>query len=296
MSSAAIPAIAIFGEVLFDHFPYDGRVLGGAPFNVAWHLQAFGQQPLFISRLGDDEEGQLIIDAMSEWGLSRALLQRDGLHATGAVTVSFDNGEPRYAILDQQAYDYIDAEALKECQNIQLLYHGTLACRHAPSRAALLRLLEQTSGLVFMDVNLRTPWWSKDEVLSAMRRADWVKLNDHELAQLWPGSEAVEAKMQAILGEFQLQGVLVTCGEQGALALDAAGQWVTVKPEMAVEVVDTVGAGDAFAAVMIIGIVKGWSLQQTMARAQVFASALVGQRGATVSDSAFYQRLMADWR
>ena len=103
--------ICIFGEVLFDHFPDGTRVLGGAPFNVAWHLQAFGQSPHFISRVGNDSAGEAIRNAMHEWGMDTRGLQTDPARPTGRVEVSFVDGEPTYDIVHPCAYDAIEADA-----------------------------------------------------------------------------------------------------------------------------------------------------------------------------------------
>jgi len=93
----------IFGEVLFDHFPDGSVVLGGAPFNVAWHLHAFGLKPLMVSRIGHDELGEKVEAAMRSWGMDCSGLQRDPDHPTGTVEVQFDDGEPIYEIVENVA-------------------------------------------------------------------------------------------------------------------------------------------------------------------------------------------------
>jgi fructokinase len=287
--------INLFGEVLFDHFPDGSCVLGGAPFNVAWHLQAFAQAPRFISRVGKDPLGDAIATAMQDWGMDLSGLQRDSEHPTGSVQVMIDDGEPRYAILPAQAYDFIAADELDTEHFGGLLYHGTLAVRHEVSRQALAALKARHRGKVFLDVNLRAPWWDKAEVLRLLDGADWVKLNHHELAVLQAVSGDIKIDMRAFQSAHGLEGLIVTCGEQGALAIDAAGNQVDVAPSPALQVVDTVGAGDAFASVLLLGLNQGWNLRLTMERAQSFASALVGRRGATVQDNNFYQPFIDAW-
>ncbi|MGR9045073.1 MAG: PfkB family carbohydrate kinase [Gammaproteobacteria bacterium] len=287
--------LIIFGEVLFDHFPDGSCVLGGAPFNVAWHLQAFAQEPLFISRVGQDGLGDTIRTAMRTWQMDLAGLQQDADHPTGTVQVSIEHGEPSYQIVPEQAYDYICAAELAGTGSEGLLYHGTLALRHTISGQALESLKKHHRGRLFMDVNLRAPWWNKAEVLELVGDADWVKLNHHELEALHPCTGTIESDMRAFLMEHGLQGLVVTCGEAGAWALDAGGERVTVKPVETLTVVDTVGAGDAFAAVLVLGLRRGWPLRQTMDRAQAFASALVGQRGATVQNPDFYHPFIESW-
>lgn len=285
--------ITVFGEVLFDRFADGVDVLGGAPFNVAWHLQAFAQQPLFISRVGCDATGEQVRVAMQAWGMAVSGLQSDTAHPTGAVAVTVAEGQPQYAILPEQAYDYILPDAAWPIS--QVLYHGSLALRQTVSRLSLQSLKQRHQGQIFVDVNLRTPWWQLVEIEALFEDADWLKLNDEELQWLRPGPASVKDKLQQLQQQYQLQAVVLTCGEQGAAAVTAQGEWLEVKPAAEVTVVDTVGAGDAFAAVLLLGIAKAWPLAVSLPRAQAFASALVGQRGATVQDRGFYQPFIADW-
>lgn len=283
--------LCIFGEVLFDHFPDGRRVLGGAPFNVAWHLQAFGQAPHFISRVGDDAEGRSIRDAMRQWGMDLGGLQTDDQLPTGRVDVRFADGEPDYDIVRPCAYDAIERPPVDGA--CELLYHGSLAVREHASSHALAQLLESRPRTVFVDVNLRPPWWRREQVQAMLQGADWVKLNADELTQLHPaGSGGVAADL---LTAYDLRGVILTRGAQGAEVLTAEGQRFGARPTVDVAVVDTVGAGDAFASVIILGLLNAWPLDVTLERAQAFASRVVGNRGATVSDPAFYQPFVEGW-
>ncbi|CAD6881109.1 Fructokinase (EC 2.7.1.4) [Methylomonas albis] len=286
----------IFGEVLFDNFPDGNRILGGAPFNVAWHLHALGRQTLFISRVGEDEAGRTILAAMQNAGMTRSAMQIDATHPTGSVAISITDGQPSYSILDQQAYDYINSEALQHLPRHGLLYHGSLALRNNVSRQTLLNLQQSWSGPVFLDVNLRAPWWQADQLLEWVAGADWLKLNDEELQLLLPGKQSISDKMHILKQTYQLSGVVLTLGRQGAMALDSSGELSSITPDGNIEVVDTVGAGDAFAAVLLLGITENWPMALTLKRAQDFASALVGRRGATVADLAFYQGFIEAWR
>jgi fructokinase len=288
------PAVAIFGEVLFDRFDDGVEILGGAPFNVAWHLQAFQQAPLFISRIGQDQAGAKIQAAMQTWGISQAALQIDAEFPTGAVEISLNNGEPEYQILANQAYDFIDDQSLPSI-DCALLYHGSLAARQPVSGKALQRLINRHQGKVFIDINLRQPWWNQTAVAELLKQADWLKLNHDELQQLQVAGDSLEAKMRLFIERYQLEVLVVTLGEQGAWAIDDNGELLTVQPDSLQVVVDTVGAGDAFASVLLLGILKAWPLAVSLQRAQQFASALVGQRGATVSDLDFYQSFKAAW-
>lgn len=282
--------LCIFGEVLFDHFPDGRRVLGGAPFNVAWHLQAFGQRPHLISRVGRDPEGEAVRSAMRSWGMDTTGLQIDGRRPTGRVTVSLENGEPSYDIVHPCAYDAIgDLDGTPA--DCGLLYHGSLALRDDISRQSARKLKDRGAKLLFVDVNLRPPWWQREQVLAMVRQAHWVKLNHDELDLLSPATRGATG----FLRDHGLQGLVVTHGAGGAELLTGDGGRYSVKPRAGIEVVDTVGAGDAFASVIILGLVRAWPLDITLQRAQEFASRLVGHRGATVADAAFYRPFITDW-
>jgi len=283
----------IFGEVLFDQFPNGRRVLGGAPFNVAWHLQAFGEAPIFISRVGRDEDGASILGEMQKWGMDVVGVQVDEKLPTGRVQVNIVDDEPDYDIVHPAAWDAI--ELPQSIPGIKLLYHGSLALRDDISRRACRRLRDVRPLLVFVDVNLRSPWWTKEQVLEDIYDADWVKLNRAELDQLIPGSQQVEARAAALLKKFELQGLLITDGSRGAELLTNSGEHLATRPAGDILIKDTVGAGDAMASVMVLGILRGWPLEQSLERAQAFASAMVGQRGATVQDMNFYTAFLDRW-
>lgn len=293
----------VFGEVLFDRFPDEGggvtEVLGGAPFNVAWHLQAFTasspRPPRFISRVGDDPLGERIRAAMDEQGMDRSLLQRDLVHPTGTVEVSLDLGEPSYDIVAERAYDFIDADGLPECAPGTLLYHGTLAARHPVSAAALRHLRESNQLAVFVDVNLRAPWWKPEQVSALVAGATWVKLNAEELGILAPAGDSAEERARRLVEAKGLSVAFVTLGANGALAVTADGETLKLGPPRVARFVDAVGAGDGFASVLILGLLRGWPLPRMLERAQIFATAIVGQRGATSRDPAFYRAVGARW-
>lgn len=284
-----VAEVTIFGEVLFDCFE-DGRsVLGGAPFNVAWHLQAMSDAPRFISRIGDDALGKQITTAMQQWGMSTRSLQRDKKHPTGKVLVEIKADEPHYDIAQNVAYDFIDYGSLRDKPRQGLFYHGTLAARNAASAASLQRLTETVALDIFVDVNLRDPWWQKAATFEMLEKAKWVKLNHHELAVLGFKSADIEQDMTRLHNHFHLSQLIVTCGEEGAIVRDEHGEFHQIKPVAAQQLVDTVGAGDAFTAMYIHGLLHDWPVEQTLDKAQRFASKVVGIRGALTQDRAFYQ-------
>jgi fructokinase len=294
------PQTVIFGEVLYDCFPDGKRVLGGAPFNVAWHCQAFGLQPLLISRVGDDPSGEAIQRAMRDWGMSTSGLQLDLQHPTGVVDVQFNQGEPTYTIVENCAWDFIDKTELPKLHNNGLLYHGSLALRKPESAAALGYIKQQLAASIFVDINLREPWWKLSQIKQLMADAQWLKLNQHEFALIAPelAAEAVEndAALIELLQQYRLELLIVTRGEQGVVACDAEGSVSRVVPEKLASIADTVGAGDAFSSVMLLGQALQWPLTTRLERAQQFASAVVGLQGATSPDTSFYQPFIEAWQ
>lgn len=284
-------AVFVFGEVLFDCFPSGEHVLGGAPFNVAWHLQALGDQPHFISRVGQDALGLDIIQAMNKWGMDTSSVQIDPQHQTGQVDIQMLDNEPHYTITPDCAYDFITADSVSNLSASGILYHGSLGLRNNVAREAFSVLANNPQLAIFLDVNLRSPWWQKEDIYQCLSQARWAKLNQDELQQLGFGATDIQQEMLRLQAQFNLQQLIITRGSEGALVLDAQGEFFNLKPQPVDNIVDTVGAGDAFSAVFIHGLLAGWSIPDTLNSAQAFASKVIGLRGATSIDPAFYQDL-----
>jgi fructokinase len=292
----------IFGEVLFDEFEDGTAVMGGAPFNVAWHLQGFGLQPKFITRIGKDPHGEQVRQTMAAWNMDRSGVQTDNEHPTGRVSIQLNKGQPTFNIIPDQAYDFIEfdadlADSLQE--NCALLYHGSLIARNAQSRHSLESYIKQTDLNTFVDVNLRNPWWDKTHIRDIIQRARWAKVNDAELAQVLDQTAIPNAQLEqaiaTVRNRHELDLLIVTLGADGAyFATENTtlfGEPVPVK-----NMVDTVGAGDAFSAVTIFGLIQHWPLQAIINRALDFASAICGIRGATTSDPSLYKFYLNKWR
>lgn len=292
--------IYVFGEVLFDCFPDGEKVLGGAPFNVAWHLQAFGAQPRFISRVGADQPGREIKQAMSNWDMNCHDLQQDTTHPTGQVQVSFQEGEPNYSIIADSAYDFINSAELNPPFPAGILYHGSLCLRNQISADTLKNLTRQPGMKIFLDVNLRSPWWEKQRIRDLFHTASWVKMNQTELQQLTAPEKDLSLQMSDLQDEFSLEQLILTRGEQGALVRTRNGDIHSVAPSQAEQPIDTVGAGDAFSAVYLRGLQTGLPISTILDQAQQFAGRVIRLRGATTTDRSFYQQtvenLEAAWK
>ncbi|GAB4224452.1 MAG: carbohydrate kinase [Acidobacteriota bacterium] len=298
MNSPSRPIV--FGEVLFDRFPDGSEVLGGAPFNVAWHLAGFGLDPLLITRIGQDEPGERVLAAMRAHGLDTAGVQRDPAAPTGAVEVRLGEAGPGFEIAPDQAFDRIEgARALAALAGVRpsLLYHGTLAARAPASADALAALRAAVDAPRFVDVNLRAPWWSREDVIELCAGAAVVKLNDDELLALDDGpADAIGARAARFRERVGSDWLIVTRGADGALLLDGRSEPLARRPQGGTRVVDTVGAGDAFSAVAIAGRLGGWPAGRTLERAVAFAAWICEIRGAVPRDRTLYDRALAAWQ
>lgn len=291
------PRPLIFGEVLYDNFPDGSSVLGGAPFNVAWHLQGFELTPLLVTRVGADAAGDAALARMQGWGMDTQGVQRDPMHPTGTVEVSMDTGQPSFRILPEQAYDHIGADGIAPLLNeadATLLYHGTLAARGDVSRNTLHRLRERLALPTFVDINLRPPWWQRDEVEWALEGARWVKLNKDELRVITRDCRDPTTASRELLHRYPIETLFVTLGAQGALLL-AQGKLYNCAAGALTDLVDSVGAGDAFSAVVLLGLARGWQPAKLLEHAVDFATAICQRRGATVFDAGFYRDFLQKW-
>lgn len=299
-------AIVLFGEVLVDCFP-DREVQGGAPFNVAHHLLGLGRgvgiAPILVTRIGKDEHGRRLLESIQTAGLPVDGVQQDCLHPTGQVRISMDANGHHFEIAPEQAWDFIHAEMARLValsRRPQWVYFGTLAQR-AASRPALRALLQAAHARTFLDINLRDPWVRKDVLRWSLGQAEVVKVNEEELQRvahmMGQGSGPARQLGERLIHAFNLRQLLVTQGERGAWLLKSNGElFQSGAADTVIEPVDTVGAGDGFAAVFLLGLTQDWPMQQTLARAHRFAGEICRLRGAIPDDASFYQPFIQEWR
>ena len=309
--SANTGVSVIFGEALVDDFHHE-QVVGGAPFNVARHLAAFMAPQLMITRIGADRAGSLVRAEFERFAMSEAGLQVDPIEETGRVLVERAPKGHRFTILPNQAYDFIAREqALTALQSVEpgLVYFGTLAQRNEAARNALTALLEASQAPRFLDLNLRDGQHEERRVTRSLQAAQFVKVNEEELQalfgwyfQIQPEDPAlaageVHASCQALLRMFSLDALIVTLGHRGSVYFGSDGRVVSTRDTPAPPfVIDTVGAGDAFAAIFLLGKARGWPLEVALARANEFAGAICAIPGAVPQDMGFYDKWMARWR
>ncbi|MBN2865700.1 MAG: carbohydrate kinase [Thiotrichales bacterium] len=294
MSSSSNTPISLYGEVLFDCFNHADKqeqVLGGAPFNICWHLQALGDNPVFISRVGNDKLGEKIIQQACDWGIATDNIQVDESNPTGQVDVTFEGDEPHYDIKVNSAYDFIQQSDIQLPNAQGILYHGSLALRSDYAKVQFQTLVDSGDWSIFLDVNLRAPWWDKTHLISWIKQAKWVKLNIDELRELGFKQPNIEEAIQAFQLQYGNEHVIVTQGADGVTVLTKHG-FFSETPDKIEQFIDAVGAGDAFTAVYIHGLVQNWPIQKTLATAQGLASKIIGIRGATPNHKSFYQSLI----
>lgn len=307
--------IVVLGEALVDALP-SGPVAGGAPFNVARTLAAMGLAPLLVSRIGahhgrPDKDAALLLDSARSHGLRTDGIQFDAQRPTGRASVDLSGSEHRFRIHDDAAWDHIElapaVAAMKAGAVPRAIYFGTLAQRSAVSRETLRALLAATTATRFLDLNLRGQADERELAAASLALADWVKVNQDELAHLhawftapgallpaW-GSAAHAQAVTALVQRFDIERLIVTRGADGHAAYDRRGVLDIAGEAAAVpHPVDTIGAGDAFSAVVLAAMVRDEPLAPALARAGRAAAAVCGIAGPLPrqADPAFF----AAWR
>ncbi len=275
--------ICCFGEVLWDLLP-SGKLPGGAPMNVATHLQNLGIPSAVISRVGNDELGQEIKAFLANKNCTTDFLQTDNQHPTGKVNVFLsEKHEATYEIVHPVAWDFISVsdETIDLVKNANALIFGTLACRDAHTRETLLSLIEVASLKIF-DVNFRPPHYSQQLIEMLLQKADIVKMNDDELAIIanWYAlSERTNQEILAHLKEkFNLKTLIVTKGSDGAMLIDNQGFFES--KGFKVEVMDTIGSGDSFLAGFLKNYLSGNSPEYSLTYACALGALVASHKGA----------------
>jgi fructokinase len=302
MNSSNFDSIMVFGEVLFDVFPDQSRTLGGAPFNVACHLNGFGLDPLFISRVGNDDPGREVRQNMESRSMSVSGLQADDNRKTGEVLVKIDNDEPSYEIKQGVAYDYIQSHDLERMDpgHSRILYHGTLAARKKVSANTLYDLAHNDNTSVFCDINFRDPWWSRELARDILSWTSYLKVNEDELRQVCSlegirETAGLESMAESLQSKRGLECLIVTLGSRGAMLYPANEEGIFAPSPKVRRLQDTVGAGDAFSSVFLLGIIKSWTWQVILERAVFFAARICENKGAIPDDRDFYQAIIKNW-
>jgi len=273
--------------VLWDVFP-DGEHFGGAPANVAVHAAGLGADAMMISAIGQDARGEEALKRLASFGVDTSAVGRLADHPTGVVHITVDSdGLPSYDIAAGSAWDRIPWSAAVEraAQRADAICFGTLAQRSPVSRATIRRAVAATRETAWrlFDVNLRQSYYDSRLVIESLDLANALKLNEEELpvvaglCGLASGSP-VEL-LHALCERFGLRLAALTRGPKGSVLVSAGDVWDAPAPKT--RVVDTVGAGDAFTATLLVGILAGESMAAVNRRANVIAAYVCSQPGAT---------------
>lgn len=274
------------GEALWDVLP-EGKKIGGAPANFAYHVSQFGLPAMAVSAVGDDEPGHEIRENFTSKGLHHHLATVP--YSTGTVQVELDaNKVPQYDIKENVAWDNIPwtGELAEIARNTRAVCFGSLAQRNVVSRETIGKFLDtmpQTDdSLVVFDVNLRQGFYTKEILCESMRRCNILKINDEELVTVsrmfgYPGID-LQDKCWILLGKYNLKMLILTCGINGSYVF-TPGQ-VSFQPTPRVEVADTVGAGDSFTAAFVASILQGKSVAEAHMRAVRTSAFVCTQKGA----------------
>jgi fructokinase len=285
MASAEILCV---GEVLWDALPA-GLFLGGAPFNVACHLRAAGLPVTMVSRVGADQLGDEVLRRAALYGVGIDLIQVDPALPTGFVRVTVDEtGNASYEVVEPAAWDAIapDQKLLRRAAAARAIVFGSLAQRNPVTRGTIERLLDSEALLVF-DANLRPPYDDPRVVRRSLERAGVVKVTEGELQRIaeWfdlPRAGGTLETVTSLAERFGCETVCVTRGREGA-ALWRDGRW-SEHAGYEVEVRDTVGAGDAFLAVLLAGILAGTDDAAILQHATLMGAYVATQPGAVPPD------------
>ena len=274
------------GEALWDVLP-EGKKIGGAPANFAYHVSQFGLPSCVVSAIGDDALGKEIIENFTSKGLDQLIAEVP--YPTGTVQVEIDQtGIPLYDIKENVAWDnipyteHLDALA----KRTKAVCFGSLAQRNVVSRNTINHFLDtmpkDDDSLIVFDVNLRQGFYNKEILCKSMQYCNILKINDEELITVsrmfgYPGID-LQDKCWILLGKYNLKMLILTCGINGSYVFTPGN--VSFQPTPKVEVADTVGAGDSFTAAFIASILKGKSVTEAHTIAVKTSAYVCTQKGA----------------
>lgn len=280
--------ITVVGEVLFDSYP-SYKKLGGAPFNFAYHINKLVGKVNLISAVGNDDEGKEIINFMKQSGMDTNNIQITN-YSTGLVNVNLNDEKiPSFEILENSAYDFIEFDAIKNSNDNELFYFGTLAQRNRTSRETIQRLLQNQSK-VFYDVNLRQNYFNKEILLHSLNNAGIVKMNNEELEIILNLFQIgklnlFEQKALKVKNHFGIDILIITLGKDGSILF---GDKISYQNKKVNSVTDTVGAGDAYSAMFVAAMLKNKNLDLCNKFGVEFAADICQVEGAVPSDDKIY--------
>ncbi|MFI3269293.1 MAG: carbohydrate kinase [Rikenellaceae bacterium] len=274
------------GEALWDVLP-EGRKIGGAPANFAYHISQFGYPSRVVSAVGDDKLGAELLERFDENGLKYHIEHVP--YATGTVQVELDpNGVPMYEIKEGVAWDNIPftADLERLAKQTRVACFGSLAQRSVVTRETIHSFLEAMSEgddvYKIFDINLRQGFYTRETITDSMERCNILKINDEELVAIsrmfgYPGID-LQDKCWILLAKYKLKMLILTCGVNGSYLFTPGNVSFVATPR--VEVADTVGAGDSFTATFIASILSGEAVKDAHMKAVRVSAYVCTQHGA----------------
>ena len=275
--------VVCFGEMLWDCYP-DQEIPGGAPMNVALHLQQLGLEAKLISRIGKDTKGEKIIAFVKSFGLTTEHIQEDGEHPTGTITIDDrDKENINYEITSPVAWDFIERKDADKIavDDADAFVFGSLSIRNNTSWTTLVRLM-RTSTLKIFDINLRPPYFDFEKIELLLGFTDILKINEHELEKVAHhfGISADETEFCLLISKyFPIKMICITLGDKGAL-LYQEGR-IRKHPGYNVKVEDTLGSGDAFLSGLIKSYLDGNSPEEMLDLACKLGAFIATKKGGT---------------
>ena len=287
--------VTSIGEILFDVYP-DGKTLGGAPLNFIYHVIKMTGRGSFVSCVGNDNNGNEIRNILKQRHIDDRFVQTDLLHPTGAAVPHLNEDKvPVWEIETGRAYDFI--ELSKELEDLvknktDCLYFGTLAQREEVSRNTIQSLFNEDEVIYFCDLNIRQKFYTEDVLEKSLNAAHVLKLNTDELKivndMFLRAEYNINDTSLKIKEKFGIELLCVTKGSEGAVLFGSEGK--SEYSHKVDDIVDTVGAGDAYAAVLCVGYLNGWDIGKINKIASEFASEIIKVNGALPDDDTIYRK------
>lgn len=274
------------GEVLYDVLPSGEKLLGGAPANFAYISAQLGNKSYLASRVGNDADGRRVLEKLKTDGIDISFAQIDEVRETGRVKVSFQNGQPAYRINENSAWDFLSlTEEWKSlAENCDAVCFGSLAQRNPVSKKTINEFIKLTKPdcLRVFDINLRQNFYTKNTLSESLEAADILKLNDEELPKV-VGLFSIKGEndlqlIENLRKQFDLSAICLTRGAKGSLLVSE--EEISDHPGVKTEVVNTIGAGDAFTATLVHGLLKNWNLDKINKNANTVGAFVASKSGA----------------
>lgn len=286
--------IISIGEILFDIYP-DGNKLGGAPFNFMYHIHKLTGGSTLISRIGKDELGKEILEFFAKNQLESIYIQLDNSFSTGVSRPTLKKDKiPDWCIKETSAYDGIELndKIISLVERSDCFYFGTLAQRTTRSRETINALFHRKDVKYFCDLNIRQNFYSREVIEKSLTASNVLKLNQEEFelvrGLLYQNKNMEEETIEAIIQDFKLDILSITKGENGSVIYNQNDKSSVVCNRC--DVVDTVGAGDAYSSILCLGYLRNWDIHKINKIASEFAAEIIKIKGALPEDNSFYEK------